>query len=178
MTKKSLGLHSLWITDDKTHCISNALVAASLALLIEGEGSIQSKRGVVISIQMTDKEPVTWAAKVINRDVRLMRILPSGKKFWGTRIQGDDAKQVLRFVLPHLLSKRKRKQAEVAIDRKSKRWLSGESSPHHKLNANDVANIRALSASGSSSYSELSSLYGVTKSNICLIVQRKTWKHI
>lgn len=54
--------------------------------------------------------------------------------------------------------------------------LWGERNPHAKLTAADVREIRALA--GTVSRAELSDRFGVCKGHICLIIQRKTWRHI
>jgi len=47
-----------------------------------------------------------------------------------------------------------------------------------KLTEKEVIRIRELSDTKQKSYSQLSKLYGVSKSHIGLVVQRKSWKHI
>jgi hypothetical protein len=53
----------------------------------------------------------------------------------------------------------------------------GEKNGRSILNANDVLEIRSRAANGESQ-SVLAKNFGVTKSNISLIVRRKKWTHI
>lgn len=53
----------------------------------------------------------------------------------------------------------------------------GESSGHAKLTEVEVIQIRAAAASGSL-HEELAARFGVARSNIGMIVRRKTWRHI
>lgn len=52
----------------------------------------------------------------------------------------------------------------------------GERSPKAKLTAEQVTAIRSLD--GRLSLDQLSERFGVTKTNICYILNRKTWKHV
>lgn len=54
---------------------------------------------------------------------------------------------------------------------------SGELSPSSKLSATDVREIRALYEQ-QWTYPQLADVYGVTMSNICCIVKRRSWKHV
>lgn len=57
-------------------------------------------------------------------------------------------------------------------------WLrQGENNGHSKLNNKDIFMIRALREEGWT-YGELSKRFGVQRSAIIKIVQRKMWKHI
>lgn len=47
-----------------------------------------------------------------------------------------------------------------------------------KLSNKDVVQIRSLHASGNYTYTDLAIEYNVTKSNICAIIKRKTWRHL
>lgn len=70
-------------------------------------------------------------------------------------------------------------QEDNNLDMVSKgRHMHGERVPGHKLSSKDVPTIRRLYAAGGSSYSSLSLLFGVSKSAIQDIVERKTWKQV
>ena len=172
------GLRWNWKARSRQSSIDNPVVAAALALLIEGEGSISWKRSVRLTIQMTDKEPVTWAAYVMKKKAKVTRTLLSGKKLWSVYVYGKDAQNILSLILPHLISNRKRDAALRAITRTSKRGALGEDSPHHSLIESSIIRIRKLHATGNFSYPKLARMFGTCKQNIYLIVHKKTWRHI
>jgi len=58
------------------------------------------------------------------------------------------------------------------------RTARGENSGTAKLNAAQVRVIRLSCAAGTASKAALARFYGVTETNIRLIVTRKTWKHV
>ncbi|QBP33292.1 HNH endonuclease [Gordonia phage BrutonGaster] len=55
--------------------------------------------------------------------------------------------------------------------------LRGESHPGHMLTKQDVQEVRALHSEGVSSR-RLGELYGVSKTSILNIINRKTWSHV
>jgi len=55
--------------------------------------------------------------------------------------------------------------------------LSGENNNSAKLTSQEVASIRFLHKTGTS-YSELMSIYGVSRAAISMIINNKTWRHI
>jgi len=54
----------------------------------------------------------------------------------------------------------------------------GEKVPQSKLTEAEVIEIRRLYATGLWSLSKLAALFRIEKSNVSLIVNRKTWKHV
>jgi hypothetical protein len=58
------------------------------------------------------------------------------------------------------------------------RGLIGEKSGHAKLNDEKVRKIRRLHAAGYANATGLAAMYGVTQSNISMILSRKTWAHL
>jgi len=54
----------------------------------------------------------------------------------------------------------------------------GEASNLSKLTRRDVVEIRKLWATGKYTLAELGEMFGVSKSNISMIVNRKTWQHV
>jgi len=55
-------------------------------------------------------------------------------------------------------------------------YPKGEDSHYAKLSAKDVLEIRELA--GTFNQTDLASIYGVSSASICLIVNRKNWKHL
>jgi hypothetical protein len=58
------------------------------------------------------------------------------------------------------------------------RMAQGEKNAGAKLTETDVAAIRALYASGSTSYTKIGKQFGVSKTMIGFIVQRQNWNHV
>ena len=54
----------------------------------------------------------------------------------------------------------------------------GERQGRSKLKEGDIVAIRSLHETGHWSYPELAAKFGVDKAHICLIVHRKTWRHV
>lgn len=54
----------------------------------------------------------------------------------------------------------------------------GEAHNQAKLNEKGVIEMRTLYSRGGITYSELGKRFGVSKSHVCRIVRRKTWRHI
>jgi hypothetical protein len=56
--------------------------------------------------------------------------------------------------------------------------LQGESSPLAKLTEKDVIEIKRLYKTGSYYHRDLAVMFGVSRANICLIVNEVNWKHL
>lgn len=54
----------------------------------------------------------------------------------------------------------------------------GEQLPQTKLTASDVVQIRQVHAKGGLTMQEIGDMFGVSPANVCLIVNRKSWKHV
>ena len=61
---------------------------------------------------------------------------------------------------------------------KPERLKRGEDQHNHKLTEDDVRHIRWLHDNGTKSRQEIADFFGVTRTNIYYIVNRKSWRHV
>lgn len=62
--------------------------------------------------------------------------------------------------------------------RSQKNYAVGERQGGSRLTENDVKRMRRLSATGQYTYAELGEMFGVSRSSVCLIVNRRQWRHV
>lgn len=98
----------------------NTLELAWLAGLLEGEGcfGMATKKDKYkypfIQIKMTDYDVIIRVAQLFNKDkVTSARTLPSGKIAYNTYVQGNDAIEVMKMLLPHMFGRRANKIQEI-----------------------------------------------------------------
>lgn len=70
------------------------------------------------------------------------------------------------------------KNVALAIQRGLWKPACGENHVHAKLNARKVRRIRQLAAEGLLSHAAIGRKFGVTRTAVDLVVQRKSWKHV
>jgi HNH endonuclease len=97
--------------------------------------------------------------------------------FLGTQADNVDDMVEKRRHGTHVHPERRATGSRHGSQTKPEKLKRGEAVHTARLTADDVRDIRARAAAGSSQR-KLAALYGVAQSNIAAIVLRKTWKHI
>jgi hypothetical protein len=86
-----------------------------LAGLLEGEGAFDAHRGKYprVRVQMTDRDVIERAARLMGTTVRLSLRKAPASPTWNAELSGDHAAEVMTAVLPHMGARRSRRIAEV-----------------------------------------------------------------
>ncbi|WP_424936649.1 MULTISPECIES: hypothetical protein [Bacteria] len=86
-----------------------------LAGLLEGEGAFDAHRGryARVRVQMTDRDIVQRAARLMGTGERLSLRQAPASPTWNAEVSGERAEAVMAAVLPHMGARRSRRIAEV-----------------------------------------------------------------
>mgnify|MGYP001591425568 CR=1 FL=1 len=146
--------------------LRNPVALSWLAGLLDGEGSFSPTRGVMISLGMTDPEPVEFASKMTRTPVSIRDDpkTPHHKRQWRIQVTGDRARWAMIHVLP-FMSPRRRKAIEICLDRPRTRKLTSE--VEDKIKRDYLADIGGLH--------KLGRMYGVSHGTIWNIVHGRPW---
>ena len=148
--------------------LRNPRALAWLAGLLDGEGSFRRGTSDVIQLSMKDREPVEFAARILNFPIKEKPRKDRPYSMWYMSVTGNAARWAMTHLRPYLCLRR-----QTQID---KCLSQPPRQPTRKVTTGEVQQIRERYASGGITQTALGNEYGIGQTTISRIVLRHNRK--